>query len=232
LSHSRWPRPRSFPHTQCFPRTVGTTSTKFCSSRLGSFESGMCFGLVTAYFESLHMRFVCKAENDSITPRQLVDIVMKFYNDYPNRRHQPAMIGASAALLRAFECRKSQKQGETASVFLSISIRNLRRYVSRCKSIGTRGISVDVRRLRSGFDRSCSAARAYTRSDERSDLAWQVRAQKGADDRDPRSISISIPLSKFHFLMRPRLHAQSAPIRRLASSNSSTLDFVMASPTR
>jgi hypothetical protein len=90
----------------------GNDLYKFCSSRPGSFESGMCVGLVSAYFESLHIGFVCKAENDSITPKQLIDIVMKFYNDYPNQRHRPAMIGASAALLRAFECEQPAKEKE------------------------------------------------------------------------------------------------------------------------
>jgi hypothetical protein len=47
----------------------GNDLYKFCSAPLGSFESGMCFGLVTAYFESLHMGFVCKGENESITPK-------------------------------------------------------------------------------------------------------------------------------------------------------------------
>jgi len=88
----------------------GNDLYELCSAKLGSFESGLCYGKVTAYYETLHLTFVCKEENGSITPKQFFAIEMKYYNDYPNQRSQVAWIGATAAILRAFDCNKPEKE--------------------------------------------------------------------------------------------------------------------------
>ena|ERR1700694_2462568 len=63
---------------------------------------GLCLGLVSGYFESF--RYKCRGDSNSITRPQLVDVVLKFYRDNPDRLHGPAFDSASEALIKAFDC--------------------------------------------------------------------------------------------------------------------------------
>jgi Rap1a immunity proteins len=87
----------------------GNDLYKYCTDSKGStpsdgFRKGMCFGLISGYFENLHMAYQCKLESPEITRQQVVDIVVNELRDNPAKRHLPANIIATAVLIRVFDC--------------------------------------------------------------------------------------------------------------------------------
>jgi hypothetical protein len=74
----------------------------FCTAPKDHMLFGLCLGLVSGYFESF--RHQCKGDSNSITRPQLVDVVLKFYRDNPDRLHGAAFDSASEALIKAFDC--------------------------------------------------------------------------------------------------------------------------------
>ena len=73
-----------------------------CIAPKNDFLFGLCLGLVSGYFASF--RHKCRGDRNSITRPQLVDVVLQFYRDNPDRLHGPAFDSASEALKRAFDC--------------------------------------------------------------------------------------------------------------------------------
>lgn len=73
-----------------------------CSSPKDNMLYGICLGLVSGYFESFRRK--CALDSNSITRPILVDVVMKFYAEHPDRRRGPAFDTASEALRNAYDC--------------------------------------------------------------------------------------------------------------------------------
>ena len=58
-----------------------------CTSQK-QFDQGMCYGLISGYFDSVQMAHTCpKAAVPDITRGQIRDIVVKFLKDNPGERH-------------------------------------------------------------------------------------------------------------------------------------------------
>src|SRR5579872_5137709 len=77
-----------------------------CSMPKEGMQYGLCLGLVSGYFDSF--RHKCTLDSNSITRPKLVDVVMNFYQEHPERRRGPAFDSASEALMKAYDCTRSE----------------------------------------------------------------------------------------------------------------------------
>jgi Rap1a immunity proteins len=81
----------------------GNDLYKFCTAK-DEFSSGMCLGLISGYFDEMHVAYKCTRESSEITRGQLKDIVVQALRDQPAKRHMPGFVLASAAFMDAFGC--------------------------------------------------------------------------------------------------------------------------------
>ena len=51
------------------------------------FNQGVCFGLISGYFDGVLMTYTCPKDHPDITRGQIRDIVIKFLKDNPGERH-------------------------------------------------------------------------------------------------------------------------------------------------
>ena len=79
-----------------------------CTAPKDHFLFGLCLGIVSGYYTSF--RHECSGDKNSITRPQLVDVVLKFYRDNPDRLHGSAFDSASEALMTAFDCKHLDKE--------------------------------------------------------------------------------------------------------------------------
>lgn len=79
-----------------------------CSMPRDSMQYGVCLGLVSGYFEGF--RHKCTLNSNAITRPKLVDVVMNFYLEHPERRRSPAFDSATEALMKAYDCTRSENE--------------------------------------------------------------------------------------------------------------------------
>jgi Rap1a immunity proteins len=82
----------------------GNDLYKFCQAPRFTFKFGLCVGLVTGYYQGMLALFDCKADGDSVTREQLVDVVMKYLRDNPGERHLGAQGLVTSTFVKAFDC--------------------------------------------------------------------------------------------------------------------------------
>jgi hypothetical protein len=78
----------------------------WCQERPDSFRRGMCYGLITAYYEAVLTTYDCPTAEAPVTREQVVDVVMKFLREHPEERHIAAQWIANVALFQGFRCKK------------------------------------------------------------------------------------------------------------------------------
>jgi Rap1a immunity proteins len=84
---------------------TGNDLYRFCTAPADDrFSSGICYGLISGYFDALHLAYKCEQETAKITRQQIKDLVMKALKDAPAKRHLPAFVLAGAAISDAFSC--------------------------------------------------------------------------------------------------------------------------------
>lgn len=65
---------------------TGNDLFNWCQQRPDSFGRGMCYGLITAYYEAVLTTYDCQTVEAPVTRDQLVDVVMKFLREHPEER--------------------------------------------------------------------------------------------------------------------------------------------------
>lgn len=83
---------------------TGNSLYKYCTSA-DPFDQGVCYGLVSGYFDGFHSGYVCPGESAEITRRQLVDMVINDLQANPGARHKPATPLVLSTFAKAFGCR-------------------------------------------------------------------------------------------------------------------------------
>jgi hypothetical protein len=83
----------------------GNKLLQVCTSKV-AFEQGLCYGLITGYFEGMQTAYTCSKAGPNVTRRQVLDVVIKFLKDNPADRHLPGMTLAWRAFYVAFDCKK------------------------------------------------------------------------------------------------------------------------------
>jgi hypothetical protein len=91
----------------------GNELYKHCTSNEPFFK-GPCLGLISGYFDELHLTYKCKGESGEIT-RGHRDVVIQRLRDQPAARHLPAFVIASAAYVSAFDCEESDAPASTGT---------------------------------------------------------------------------------------------------------------------
>lgn len=71
-------------------------------SNTDPFESGKLIGFVVGVHESMSGILVCAPKNVSVA--QLLDVVKKYVNENPDKRHKPAKELVMMSLIGAFPC--------------------------------------------------------------------------------------------------------------------------------
>jgi uncharacterized protein YneF (UPF0154 family) len=74
-----------------------------CTIR-GEFAGGLCYGLITGYYDGMRLSYTCAKDDPKINRQQIRDIVVKFLGDHPEARHLPAIYLAARAFVEAFDC--------------------------------------------------------------------------------------------------------------------------------
>lgn len=86
----------------------GNALLKDCTSR-NPFAQGLCYGLITGYFEGMRMSYTCSKDDPNINREQVKDVVIKFLKNTPEARHLPGVLLASRAFVLAFDCKPNSK---------------------------------------------------------------------------------------------------------------------------
>lgn len=60
----------------------GNALLKDCTSR-NPFAQGLCYGLITGYFEGMRMSYTCSKDDPNINREQVKDVVIKFLKNTP-----------------------------------------------------------------------------------------------------------------------------------------------------
>lgn len=71
----------------------------------GEFAGGLCYGLITGYYDGIRLSYKCTKDDPKINRQQIRDIVVKFLKDHPEARHLPAAYLAARAFVEAFDCK-------------------------------------------------------------------------------------------------------------------------------
>lgn len=73
------------------------------------FAEGMCYGVISGYFEGMQTTYKCSKINDKITREQIKDVVVKFLRENPADRHLPGLLLSYRAFTVAFDCAEKSK---------------------------------------------------------------------------------------------------------------------------
>jgi hypothetical protein len=84
----------------------GNSLLKMCHSEKGSFERGVCYGLVTGYFQGMQIAYTCSKVAPNIKRGQIIDVVVKFLQDNPAGRHLAGVLLSYLAFYVAFDCKE------------------------------------------------------------------------------------------------------------------------------
>jgi Rap1a immunity proteins len=85
---------------------TGNDLLTLCTSP-DKFSQGMCYGLITGYFDTMRMSYTCPLGSAKITRQQLRDLVVKDLLADPGQRHLPGYILSVASFVKTFACKET-----------------------------------------------------------------------------------------------------------------------------
>jgi hypothetical protein len=72
------------------------------------FAGGLCYGLITGYYDGMRLSYTCGIEDPKINRQQIHDIVLKFLREHPESRHLLAIYLAARAFVEALDCKPNK----------------------------------------------------------------------------------------------------------------------------